>query len=87
MTGTPPNSVHPQTRAEWREWLERHHTQAEGVWLISFKKGTGKPRFEYEEAVEEALCFGWVDSKANKLDAERSMLWFAPRPTSTLAFF
>jgi uncharacterized protein YdeI (YjbR/CyaY-like superfamily) len=83
MTGTPPNSVHPQTRAEWREWLERHHTQAEGVWLISFKKGTGKPRFEYEEAVEEALCFGWVDSKSNKLDAERSMLWFAPRRPRT----
>jgi uncharacterized protein YdeI (YjbR/CyaY-like superfamily) len=59
--------------------LERHHTRSEGVWLISYKKASGKPRFEYEEAVEEALCFGWIDSKPNKLDNERSMLWFAPR--------
>ena len=47
--------------------------------MISYKKFTGKPRIEYDEAVEEALCFGWVDSKPNKLDDERSMLWFAPR--------
>jgi uncharacterized protein YdeI (YjbR/CyaY-like superfamily) len=70
--------THP-TRAEWRAWLEQHHAQTEGVWLISYKKSTGKPRVEYNEAVEEALCFGWVDSKPNKLDDERSMLWFAPR--------
>jgi uncharacterized protein YdeI (YjbR/CyaY-like superfamily) len=53
--------------------------QGEGVWLISYKKATGKPRVEYNDAVEEALCFGWIDSKPNKLDDERSMLWFAPR--------
>lgn len=50
---------------------------------MSYKKATGKPRFAYEEAVEEALCFGWVDSKGNKLDSERSMLWFAPRKPGT----
>lgn len=83
MSETPPNSVHPKTRAEWREWLAQHHTRPEGVWLISFKKATGKPRFDYEEAVEEALCFGWIDSKGNKLDDERSMLWFAPRKRGT----
>ncbi len=49
------------------------------MWLISFKKPTGKARIEYEDAVEEALCFGWIDSKPRKLDDERSMLWFAPR--------
>jgi uncharacterized protein YdeI (YjbR/CyaY-like superfamily) len=76
---TPPNAIHPKTRAEWRAWLAKHHTRTEGVWLISYKKVTGKPRVEYEEAVEEALCFGWVDSKGNKLDDQRSMLWFAPR--------
>jgi uncharacterized protein YdeI (YjbR/CyaY-like superfamily) len=53
--------------------------QGEGVWLISYKKATGKPRVDYNDAVEEALCFGWIDSKPNKLDDERSMLWFAPR--------
>jgi len=82
-TKTPANSVHPGTRAEWRAWLEQNHTRTQGVWLISFKKATGKPRVEYDEAVEEALCFGWVDSKPNKLDDERSMLWFAPRKPQT----
>lgn len=72
-------STHPKTRAEWRSWLEQHHTRTEGVWLVSYKKETGKPRFDYDEAVEEALCFGWIDSKPNKLDDQRSMLWFAPR--------
>lgn len=75
----PPNSIQPADRVEWRAWLELRHTQSEGVWLITNKKAAGKPRLEYEEAVEEALCFGWIDSKANKLDAERSMLWIAPR--------
>jgi len=79
----PSNAVHPLTRAEWRAWLEQHHTRTAGIWLISYKKATGKPRFEYDEAVEEALCFGWIDSKPNKLDEERSLLWFAPRKPRT----
>lgn len=79
----PPNAIHPLTREEWRAWLEKNHTRREGVWLVSYKKTTGKLRFAYEEAVEEALCFGWVDSKGNKLDSERSMLWFAPRKPGT----
>ncbi len=83
MTGAPPNSVHPTTRAEWRQWLEANHARDEGVWLVSYKKATGKPRLDYDEAVEEALCFGWVDSKPNKLDDERSLLWFAPRKPGT----
>jgi uncharacterized protein YdeI (YjbR/CyaY-like superfamily) len=79
----PPNSIHPKTRAEWRAWLRAHHRRRDGVWLISFKKAAGKPRIDYDEAVEEALCFGWIDSKPSKLDAERSMLWFAPRKPGT----
>jgi uncharacterized protein YdeI (YjbR/CyaY-like superfamily) len=73
------DSVQPKTRAAWRAWLAKHHGRAEGVWLITYKKATGKPRIEYDEAVEEALCFGWVDSKPGKVDEERSKLWFAPR--------
>lgn len=74
MTGpVPPNSVHPLTRAEWRAWLEANQARTAGVWLITHKKATGKPRVEYDEAVEEALCFGWIDSKPNKLDGERSI--------------
>ena len=83
MNRTPPNSIHPKTRAEWRRWLEQHHTRDEGVWLIGYKKGAGQPQMEYGEAVEEALCFGWIDSKPNKLDEQRSMLWFAPRKPGT----
>lgn len=79
MTPLPPNAVHPASRAEWRRWLQRHHARDEGVWLVSGKLGSGQPRVAYDDAVEEALAFGWVDSKSNKLDAERSMLWMAPR--------
>ena len=76
-------AVQPATRAQWRSWLAEHHAAITGVWLVSYKKATGKPRIEYEEAIEEALCFGWVDGKANTLDEERSMLWFAPRKPRT----
>lgn len=83
MTPAPNPSTHPLSRAEWREWLAANHSRPTGVWLVSYKKATGKPRIEYDEAVEEALCFGWVDSKPNKLDAERTLLWFAPRKAGT----
>lgn len=71
--------VHCETRAAWRRWLAAHHTQREGIWLASWKTATGKPRMSYDEIVEEALCFGWVDSKPSLLDTERSALWLAPR--------
>jgi uncharacterized protein YdeI (YjbR/CyaY-like superfamily) len=83
MSDAPQLSVHPLSRGEWRQWLSDHHARTTGVWLISYKKATGKPRFDYDEPVEEALCFGWVDSKVNTLDAERSLLWFAPRKPGT----
>jgi uncharacterized protein YdeI (YjbR/CyaY-like superfamily) len=83
MADTPADATHPLTRAEWRRWLEQNHTRTQGVWLISFKKATGKPRVEYGEAVEEALCFGWIDSKSRTLDDERSMLWFTARKRGT----
>ncbi|MEM6432109.1 MAG: YdeI/OmpD-associated family protein [Deinococcota bacterium] len=81
MADTPPpeNSVHPKTRTEWRAWLESHHTQDNGVWLISYKKATGLAYVDYDSAVEEALCFGWIDSVPRKLDERRSMLYFAAR--------
>lgn len=82
-TPVPPNSVQPLSRSEWRAWLNEHHQRKEGVWLIMFKKATGKPTVDYNTAVEEAICFGWIDSKGNKLDAERSLLWFAPRKAKT----
>jgi len=79
MTETPPNSIHPATLADWRAWLAANHARPDGVWLITYRPGTGKATFSYEQAVEEALCFGWIDGQANKLDDERTMLWYAPR--------
>ena len=79
MPDPPSNAVHPATLADWHAWLAANHTRAEGVWLITYKKAAGKPTLSYEESVEEALCFGWIDSIARKLDEERSMLYFAPR--------
>jgi len=83
MSNPPPNSIHTKSRTERRKWLEQNHTRKEGVWLISYKKATGKPRVDYDQSVEEALCFGWIDSKGNKLDDERSMVWFAPLKAGT----
>ncbi|MEM6425940.1 MAG: YdeI/OmpD-associated family protein [Cyanobacteria bacterium P01_D01_bin.128] len=83
MTNAPKNSIHPLTRAEWRAWLAENHQRDRGIWLITYKKATGKPRIDYNDAVEEALCFGWIDSKPNKLDEARSLLWFAPRKSKT----
>jgi uncharacterized protein YdeI (YjbR/CyaY-like superfamily) len=75
--------VHPKSRSGWRLWLSRNHARSSGVWLAAYRKETGKPRVEYADAVEEALAFGWIDSKSNRLDHERTLLWMSPRkPTS-----
>ena len=64
---------------EWRAWLEAHHADAEGVWLIIYKKGSDRPSITYKEAVPHALCYGWVDSVPNKRDAESFYQYFSPR--------
>jgi uncharacterized protein YdeI (YjbR/CyaY-like superfamily) len=71
--------VHPERRGDWRAWLAEHHASTDGVWLVSWKRATGRPTVGYDAAVEEALCFGWIDSLARTLDDERSMLLFTPR--------
>ena len=71
--------VHPLGREEWRAWLAANHGTARGAWFVSWKKATGRPRLEYAEAVEEALCVGWVDSLARTVDDERSRLLMTPR--------
>ena len=70
---------HPLSRDEWRDWLAENHAKAAGIWFVYYKKQTGKPRVSYDEAVEEALCFGWIDSLPRKFDDERSKLLFTPR--------
>ncbi|MCC5628971.1 YdeI/OmpD-associated family protein [Nostoc sphaeroides CHAB 2801] len=69
----------PQSREEWRKWLEENHRASLGVWLIYYKVKSGKPSVRYSEAVKEALCFGWIDSKVKSLDEERYMQIFTPR--------
>lgn len=70
---------HFETVDEWRQWLEVNHASSSGVFVVFWKKATGRPAMSYDEMVEQALCFGWVDSRPAKLDDERSMLWFTPR--------
>ena len=70
---------HAETRAQWRAWLEAHHGSAPGVWLCSWKPATGRPACPYPEAVEEAICFGWIDSTVNTLDEERGLQLITPR--------
>ena len=71
--------LYAKDRQEWRQWLEKNHDTAPGVWLIYYKKSSGKPRVSYDDAVEEALCFGWIDSRPNVIDDERFMQLFTPR--------
>ncbi|MDQ2769172.1 MAG: YdeI/OmpD-associated family protein [Bacteroidota bacterium] len=71
--------VQPASCAEWRQWLVANHASAPGGWLVYYKKASGQPSVRYAEAVEEALCFGWIDSHPRKLDADRSQLLFTPR--------
>ncbi len=75
----PPNSIQPESRAAWRDWLREHHAGEQGVWLVLNKKASSQPGIEYDAAVEEALCFGWIDGKAQTLDDERWRVWMAPR--------
>jgi uncharacterized protein YdeI (YjbR/CyaY-like superfamily) len=79
MADQPGNTLYVRNRAEWRRWLEKHHASESVVWLIYYKKHTGKPRVSYGDAVEEALCFGWIDSIVKRLDEDRYMQKFTPR--------
>ena len=75
--------VFPASRAEWRAWLAANHTRTESVWLVLPKKGSGLDGVALSDAVDEALCFGWVDSLPRKRDDVTSLLLMSPRkPTS-----
>jgi uncharacterized protein YdeI (YjbR/CyaY-like superfamily) len=70
-------------RAQWRAWLQKHHKTENAVWLIYHKRHTGKPRVSYSDAVEEALCFGWIDSIIRRIDADRYAQKFTPRRSAS----
>ncbi len=71
--------VQPKSRAAWREWLDKHHASSQGIWLVFAKKRTGLPTLSYEDAVQEALCFGWIDSLMKSIDDRFHMQMFTPR--------
>ncbi|MEO0898617.1 MAG: YdeI/OmpD-associated family protein [Bacteroidota bacterium] len=63
----------------WRKWLSEHHDKEKGLWVIIYKKNSGLPSVYYPEAVDEALCYGWIDSKPNKRDAQSYYQYFSQR--------
>ncbi len=74
----------PKSRKDWRRWLEKNHQSKQGVWLVYYKTSTKIPSLSWSEAVDEALCFGWIDSTKKTIDDERYMQYFSKRnPNST----
>ena len=72
-------TFYAKDRREWRAWLSKNHRREKEVWLVYFRKASGKPRIPYNDAVEEALCFGWIDSTVKKVDADCYAQRFTPR--------
>jgi uncharacterized protein YdeI (YjbR/CyaY-like superfamily) len=66
-------------RKDWRRWLSKNYNKKKEIWLVYYKKSSGKPRIAYDEAVEEALCFGWIDSIVKRIDSEKHSQRFSPR--------
>ncbi|MFC2164551.1 YdeI family protein [Acidobacteriota bacterium] len=75
--------LHVTYRAKWRDWLKKHYKSEREVWLVFYKKHTGKPRILYNDAVEEALCFGWIDSTVRRIDEDRYAQRFSVRNPKT----
>jgi uncharacterized protein YdeI (YjbR/CyaY-like superfamily) len=78
-----PKLLYVTTREEWRAWLNNHHATETEIWLVYYKKHSAKPRIPYDHAVEEALCFGWIDSLVKKIDDQRYVQKFTPRRDHT----
>lgn len=72
-------TVHVTNRESWRAWLEKNHDRETEIWLVYDKKHTGRPRIPYGDAVEEALCFGWIDSNIQYLNERQYVQKFTPR--------
>ncbi|MDX1421389.1 MAG: YdeI/OmpD-associated family protein [Rubricoccaceae bacterium] len=72
-------TLYVPTRAAWRAWLAAHHAEASEIWLVWYRVHTGRPSVPYNDAVEEALCFGWIDSVRKGLDDERYAQRYTPR--------
>ncbi len=76
--------VYARNGAAWRTWLRENHASSPGVWLVYYKVGSGEPSVTWDEAVEEALCYGWIDSKVNRVDEARYKQVFTPRKVGSV---
>lgn len=78
------DTFYPKSQKEWREWLKKNHNTKTSIWLVQYKKASGKATIGWSEAVDEALCFGWIDSTRKTLDSESFIQYFGRRkPGST----
>lgn len=84
MTAKDIETFAPSSREAWRKWLQQHHHSKQSVWLVFYKKRTDILTITYSDAVDEALCFGWIDSKAKPLDEEKSMRFFCKRKPNSV---
>ena len=73
------DNIHFKNREDFRNWLEKNHDKSRGIWMIFYKKHTKKENITYDESVEEAICFGWIDSIMNRIDEETFRQRFSPR--------
>jgi uncharacterized protein YdeI (YjbR/CyaY-like superfamily) len=79
VAGTPQDTITPRSRAQWRRWLQKHHDTRDEIWIVFYKRHTKIPSVSYDEAVEESLCFGWIDGQVRRLDDQRHMQRYTPR--------
>jgi uncharacterized protein YdeI (YjbR/CyaY-like superfamily) len=75
-------TLYVHRRKAWRTWLAKNHATAKEIWLVFYKKDSGKPRIPYNDAVEEALCYGWIDSIVKPIDGEKYAQRFSPRKST-----
>lgn len=74
-----PDTFYAEDSGQWRNWLKENHSREKGIWLIQYNKKSGKPSVSWSDAVDEALCFGWIDSLKKKLDEDSSIQYFGKR--------
>ncbi|MES2512718.1 MAG: YdeI/OmpD-associated family protein [Bacteroidota bacterium] len=78
------DTFYPASQKEWRQWLKQNHASKQSVWLVCYKMKSGIPTISWSDAVDEALCFGWIDSVRKSIDDEQFIQFFSKRkPTST----
>jgi uncharacterized protein YdeI (YjbR/CyaY-like superfamily) len=82
MTEKNIETICPQSRKQWRQWLQENHDKKQSVWLVYYKKKSNLPTLDWSEAVDEALCFGWIDSKKQSVDEEKYMQFFCRRKSN-----